>query len=136
MISIADIEDGLISEIKAALTGEGTVDTCVGDPIAYLVEAQAGQMPCILIQYAGSTPFADLYHGVIDFNIYFCHDKADTKVNQRKLLGFMQDVFTRLQGNMLGYKIGQAMWYRSQANHSYDTDFIIYSQKWDIGVIN
>lgn len=136
MISIADIEDGLISEIKAALTGEGTVDTCVGDPIAYLVEAQAGQMPCILIQYAGNTPFANFYLGVVDFNIYFCHDKADTKVNQRKLLSFMQSIFTRLHGNSLGYNLNQPLVFRGQANHSYDTDFIIYSQKWDVGILN
>jgi hypothetical protein len=135
MITIDQIEDKLITEIQAALTGEGTVETIVGDPETYIEEINPVVFPSVFIQYESNEPVDRIiYPGVITFGIYFVHEKSVTKTNQRILFDFMLDLWGRLNDSCLGMNIQQPLYLTNQGYYSYTQNFIIYKQTYQIGV--
>jgi hypothetical protein len=136
-VNINDIEDKIISEIKDAVSGEGTVNTCIGDPKFYLMEMQASMMPCYLIRYIGSEPYENLYPGLLHFEVYFiAQPGAVSKTSQRAMYSNMNLVYNKLQNNYLSLDLNYSMYLQSQSFFDYDSNFIIYVQRWDLGVVN
>lgn len=138
-IKISDIEDKIVTAIQNCLTGEGTVETIIGDPLVYLDSKDVRQVPCILIQYISNQSSNNInlfYPGVVEFNIYFIHDDSQPKTNQRVLYDYMSSVVNALSFNNLGYNINHGLIFLGQNFAAYDNDYIVYSQKYQIGVSN
>ncbi len=142
MSSLADIENKMITEVQAAITGEGTVDSCVGDPLEYIHSLPEVKMPCFIIRYSGEdeTPETKSTTGILlsdmHFEVYIADQiKGDAKTTQRAILANAKLVRSRLDGNKLALTdLTNGLWFRGQKFYSDDKDIISYVQYYDIGV--